>query len=254
MRATQAFLEQRKEQIAPVNESGARKDLDDLVDQFTTQSIDQKAGSANAKGETAMQVQLRGELRLTHMAPIAAIAQARLRDVPEMRAFRLPTAATPTTRLIADAGAMRDAAALHQPVFIQAGQPQDFIAQLEAATDALMASLTTRKQSLGNSKGATAALAALGKQGRAIIRILNTMVAPKLRLNDRLLGEWLSIKKVGRKRGPASGGVGSTSASGTAVTPITVPVGGSATPVVPTAGTQPTTPEGASVVAEQSAA
>ena len=207
LRAVQAFLDGKKAEVAPVNDSGARKDLDDLVEQFTAQAVDQKAGRANARGETARLTQLREELRLGQMKPIAAIAKARLRDVPEMHAFSLPASNVATTRLVAMAGAMAEAAEQHKDVLIAGGLPENFITQLNDASTALTASLTGRTQSFGRSVGATARLSQLSSQARATLRILDALVMPKLRLNDGLLREWRAARMIHKKRGPVQGSV-----------------------------------------------
>jgi len=205
LRAVQAFLDEKKADVAPVNDSGARKSLDDLVAQLTAQAVDQKAGRANGRGETARQTRLREDLRLGHMKPIAAIAKAHLRDVPEMHAFSLPASNIATTRIVALAGAMAEAADRHKDVLIAGGLPENFITQLNEASAALTASLTGRTQSFGRSAGATARLSQLSSQARATLRILDALVVPKLRLNDGLLREWRAVKMIQKKRGPVQG-------------------------------------------------
>ena len=198
-----------------MNESGARKNLDDLVLELSTQSVDQKAGRANGRGETARQAQLRDGLRLGQMKPIAEIAKAHLGDVPEMKALALPPADTSSTRLIADAGAMAEAAQVHNAVLVAGGLPADFIAQLNTAAQTLMGSLSGRTQSLGRSTGATARLSQLEKQARRMLRILDALVLPKIRLNDGLVREWRTVKAIPKKRGPAQGSAAGSTAGST---------------------------------------
>jgi hypothetical protein len=205
LRAIQGLLDDNKHTVAPVNDSGARKTLDSLIQQLSTQAVDQDAGRVTSRGETSLQASLREALRQFHMKPIAEIARSRLRDVPEMVSFRLPRGTTPSLQLVAKAGGMADAAAKHSAVFIDRGLPQDFIAQLTAAADALNRSLDTRAKSHGRSTGATNALSALASEALACIRELNALVTPKLGRDDRLLGEWRTAKRVRRKSGPTLG-------------------------------------------------
>ena len=207
LRAIQTFLDTNKEALAPINDSGSRKTLDSLVQQFTAQAVAQSAGRVTSRGATSLQASLRDSLRNFHMKPIAEIARARLADVPEMKSFVLPGANTSSIRLVAMAGGMAEAAAKHSAVFVDRGLPEDFIVQLESAADALSRSLDTRAESHGRSVGATNALSALAKQGLACIRELNALVAPKLARDARLLGEWRTAKRVRRKSGPSNGTV-----------------------------------------------
>jgi hypothetical protein len=207
LRAIQGFLDDKKDIVAPLGDSGARKSLDALVEQLTAQAVDQDAGRVSSRGETSLQTSLRKTLREVHMRRIATIARARLRDVPEMRSFTLPRSNTSSLRLVAMAGGMADAAAKHAAVFIDRGLSQDFIAQLTTAADALNQSLDTRAKSRGRSTGATTALSALSKQAADVIRELDVLVAPKLSHDDRLLGEWRTAKRIRRKSGPSAGSI-----------------------------------------------
>ncbi len=221
LRAIQLFLDGHPEELAPINASGTRKSLDTLVPQLTTQALDQDAGRVGGRGEASLHQSLRKELHDLHMKPIATIARARLRNVPEMSAFQLPPLATPSTVLVAKAGGMADAAAKHAAVFIERGLSQDFIAQLTAAATALSQASDSRAQSRTRSVGATSALAAFVAQARTVVRELDALVTLKVGRDERLIGEWRAAKRVHRKTGPATG---------------------SATPAP--AGTSPTTPGG----------
>lgn len=220
LQSVQEFLDEKKAEVAPVNESGARKALDELVARWKTQAIDQVAGADVGKGLTAQQAKLRATLRDAHMKPIAAAARARLRNVPEMHAFKLPPANTPTTRLVAIAAGMADVATKYATVFVDAGLPADFIAQLNQSAEAVSASLVGRTTSLGRSVGATVALNALMKQGANALHVLDALVRPKLADDDRLLGEWRRVKAIHKKTGPARE---TTAPAGTTTTPTTTP-------------------------------
>ena len=108
--AVQTFLDEKKADIAPINESGTRKVLDDVAVQLTAQSLDQEAGQNSSIGETARQTKLRRELREHFMAPISAVVKTVLPQAPELTAYAVPSAKASTMRLIASAGVMADAA------------------------------------------------------------------------------------------------------------------------------------------------
>ena len=202
LRAIQGFLDDNKDAIGSINDSGARKSLDALVQQITSQAVDQTAGRITGRGATSLEASLRASLRESHMKPIARIAKARLRHVPEMRSFTVPNKRTSSIRLIAMAGGMAEAAAKHASVFAERGLPQDFIARLTTAADALRQSLDARAKSHGQTVGATTALLALSRQATSCIHELDALVTPQLANNDRLLGAWRVAKRVRRKPGP----------------------------------------------------
>lgn len=236
--AVQTFLDEKKADIAPINESGARHLLDDLAVQMTAQSLDQEAGQNSSVGETARQTKLRRELREEHMAPISAVVKTVLPQAPELTAYAVPSARASTMRLIATAGVMADAAKADEAVLIAGGLPPDFVDQLRAATAALKTSLDTRAQHGSQSRGATVAMKPLVQRAIATLRVLDSIMTRKLKFNDRLLAEWKKVKRIRKKTGPAQGSSTKTGESdGTPVTPI-VPV----TPAAPAVQSTSTAP------------
>ena len=232
LRRVQDFLDRNDGVLGVINKSGARKSLDAIVAQLSTHAVNQDAGLVNSKGETAKQRAARLALR-THMRPVAAVAKAKLRDVPEFKVLTLPDIRINTNRLVAAAGAMADAATPHTQVFIDSGLPADFVPQLLAAADEVKASIDVRAKSRGRRVGATAGLSAEDKKGRHALAILDTLVVPMLGTNDQLLAEWRSLKRVDHKPGPA---IGNTPPAPTP-TPVPTP-----SPVTPGSGAHPVTP------------
>ena len=213
--ATQGFLDKDHDLLKAVNASGVRRNLDHVIQQVVSVSVDQGAGRMMSVGQTAALHQVREDLRLLHMKPITVIAQARLREVPEMVEFSLPAAATPPTRLIASAHAMAEATAKHLATFVESGLPEDCVAELEAAAQALEDALTTRTTTFAGAVGATASLASLEKQARHVLRVLDALIAPRLRLDDGLATEWRSVRHIRRKSGPPRGAEPAVTAAST---------------------------------------
>jgi hypothetical protein len=219
--AVQTFLDEKKTLITPINESGTRKVLDDIVAQLTAQAVDQRAAQTGSMGETARQARLRRELLRRRMDPVAAIAKTLSPQLPELSAFAVPKADTPSTRLIAAANAMADSAKPHEAALVAGGLPPDFIEHLQAAAELLKESLGIRTQHNGRAKGATRAMKPLVRRGVATVRVLDALISVKLEGNDRLLGEWEKARSMRRKTGPAQGSAPSAESSGgTPVTPI----------------------------------
>jgi hypothetical protein len=103
--------------------------------------------------QTLRQAQLRD-----HLAKIARIAKADLPSVPELQPLRMPKGKPTVEKLAAAATGMADTAKPHADVFIAAGLPTDFIAQLVAATDAMTSAISERTSNRGRRSGATVGL------------------------------------------------------------------------------------------------
>jgi hypothetical protein len=99
-------------------------------------------------------------------------------------------------RLASAARGMAQAAAPHADVFIGAGFSTDFIAQLNAAADALLHSVNARSQHRSRRTSATTGLKAGLAAGRRSIHILDTLVKSVLKGEPALLAGWNAVKRV----------------------------------------------------------
>jgi hypothetical protein len=205
LRGTQGFLDNNDTLLAVINQSGARRTLDDAITQLSTHAVNQDVGTRLSQGETANQKTLRHTLRFNHMKPIADVARMHLREVPNFIALTRPRNNVSAMRLIAAAAGMADAAAPYAGVFVDAGLPPDFLEQLRQAADAMRRSLDDRAQHARTRTGATEGLKAAEKRGAGILRLLDGLVIPKLGPNDPLLVQWKSARKIHAKPGPVAG-------------------------------------------------
>jgi hypothetical protein len=224
LRSSQGFLDDHAVLLDEVNKSGARKTLDDVATQLTAHAVNQDAGHRQSQGETANQQALRAALRLGNMKPIAEVAKMKLRDVPNFKALTLPRSNMRGARLVATAGAMADAASGYVQVFVDAGLPADFLAQLRNAAEGLSKSLAERAQNQRLRAGATEGLRAQAKRGRSVLRLLDGLVVPKLGTDDRLLAEWRGARKVHKQPGRVGSAAQAPVAEGpTPPTPVAAP-------------------------------
>jgi hypothetical protein len=214
LRGTQGFLDDNNTLLAVINQSGARRTLDDAVTELSTHGVNQDVGTRLSQGETANQKSLRHTLRFNHMKPIADVARMHLREVPNFIALKRPRNNISATRLIAAASGMADAAAPFVEVFIDAGLAPDFLEQLRQAADDMRRSLDDRAQHVQKRVGATEGLKAAEKRGAGILRLLDGLVIPKLGTNDPLLAQWKSARKIHAKPGPVSGSDAAAKAPG----------------------------------------
>jgi hypothetical protein len=202
LQRVQRFMDTNAGTLGSVNTSGYRHVLNDTVTALQDHAVNQSASQQKGQGETAKQRALRSALRENHMRPIATIAAAELPDVPEFVAFRMPSSNLTSQRLIATAGAMRVAAQSHESTFITGGLASDFLDQLKAAAEALSQSLTDRGTSTTTQAAATAGLEATTTRGRAVVRVLNSLIQPQLAGNAALLTQWMTAKRFSGKTTP----------------------------------------------------
>jgi len=198
LRAVQGFLDANAGELGAVANAGARKRLDGLIEALSTHAATQTGSNLAAQGATRKQYALRAILLHDHMAPIARIARVDLATSPEIEPLRMPRGNPATERLAAAAYGMAKAAAPHADVFIAAGLSDDFVEQLIAATDALLASLDERMQNRGLRAGATKGLEIRLSEGRKIVHVLDALVKTALKRNPVLLANWNIVKRVQR--------------------------------------------------------
>ena len=197
-RHVQGFLDENRAVIGP-NIASSRRNLDDAVARLTAMAITQTGGQIAAKGATARQRSLRTSLRVNFMKPVADVAKLKLPDVPEFHALTMPVKQLGATQLVAAAHAMADAAQVHAAVFIDVGLPDDFVAELRAAADAVTTSLDGRQKHGATASGATAGLKGQELRLRNLFRLINALVVPKLGTNVVLLAKWKATKAISRK-------------------------------------------------------
>src|SRR4051812_29096275 len=89
LRAARAFLDANEASLAEVVKTGARKQLDDAIEELTSHASTQSGSFLEAKGSTQRQRALRKALLRDHMAPIARIAVAHLPNTPEVKPLRM---------------------------------------------------------------------------------------------------------------------------------------------------------------------
>ena len=200
LQGMQRFLDDNTALLGAVNSSGARKTLDDIATQLATHAVDQFGGHRTSQAETAKQRQLRLSLRSDQMRPIAEIARQKLRAQPEFTKLSLPPSRFKGAKLTAAARDMANAAQTYTDVFVQAGLAADFVAQLRAAADRLDQSLGVRRESRGQRAGATTGLQAQTTEARKIIRVIDSLVRPKLDTNEPLLRAWEVASHIQRAR------------------------------------------------------
>ena len=179
--------------------------LDDAIAKLTEHGTDQGAARRLSKAATKRQEALRAKLREQHLAPIAKIARAMLRDVSGIDvALTMPSWNLKTHNLVAAALAFRKVAEQYEAVFIESGRPQDFLAQLDAAIAALGQSGLGQSRNLGTHVGAREGIDQQLKRGRQAVELIDAMMRSAYGDQPVVLGMW----RVARRIRGIAGGVG----------------------------------------------
>lgn len=196
LRSVRSFLDANATRLGDIGSTGARKRLDDAVNELASHAATQSGSFLQAKGSTKEQRTLCKVLLRDHMAPIARIAAADLVGTPNIEPLRMPKTRQIGERLAAAAKGMGGTAAKFAPTFIAAGLPPDFLERLNAAADAMLATLTQRTESRSYRLGATKGLKTKLSAARKTVAVLDAFVQTALKDDAVLLARWDSIKRV----------------------------------------------------------
>jgi hypothetical protein len=198
LRRVQQFLDEFAVKLFAATAAAARKALDQLVEDMRVNEAEQASNTLNAKSQTAAQAVLRHELVQDHMRPVALIAAAHLRDVPEFKALQVPKFKVKAAVLVQDANAMAEAAKPYQEVFVGNGRPETFVEDLVAAAAAVRASIDARGKSIATKAAARDGLKATATQAHSVLRFLDAQVKSAAANDPKILAAWISAKRIGK--------------------------------------------------------
>lgn len=221
LRAIQQFLDDNAAKLGNVVQSGTRRQLNQVVAQLAAFAATQ-SGKKTA-GDVAHAKALRVALVDDHMTVIARIAAVDLPQTPQLQNLRMPKGKLTLAKLVAYAHAMANTATPHSDIFVAAGMSPDFLAQLNAAADAVETFDSQRKQLRAGSTAATGGIKTSLSAASRIVSVIDGMVKTALKGDTTLLTFWSSVKKarkaVSRPASPPA--------------PLTIPGTPEASPAVP---------------------
>jgi len=200
LRASRDFIGANQVQLPLTAASGTWKKLDAQIGDLENHQLDQTAGTVSVQSGTKRVSALRVALLRTHMTPISRIAHVALPDTDELVPLRIPRGDPSTEILVAAARGMAQVAGEHADVFISAGLPTDFVAQLKAAADALLQAKDARKRTKGKTSGATTSLKDKLREARQSIHILDGLVRKELVGQTGMLKDWNDTKRLPHAR------------------------------------------------------
>ncbi|MEO7085107.1 MAG: hypothetical protein ABI442_20765 [Gemmatimonadaceae bacterium] len=201
LKRVQTFIDKHAAALDNLAACGTRHELDAAVTALEQHSVGQAAAERMGLAATVTIRVARNKLRLNHMAPIANLAAAHLRDVPELGALKMPDGKIPSLQLVAVAGAMGKAAAPYAKTFIDAGLRTDFLDRLDRAANALVGTIDNRDALIGAGTGATRGLKEAASIGRKQLSAISSMIVPLISDAPALYAEWRAMKRIGSRRG-----------------------------------------------------
>jgi hypothetical protein len=200
LRNVEVFLDQNAERLAEVVRGDVRQRLTDAVTALNAHVSAQSDSTLGSRGATQQHRALRRALIRDHMLPIARIAAADLPNTPEVQPLRMPPSGVPVQKLAAAAYGMAETASRYSEVFTKAFLPADFVAQLTAAADLMIASLAERTKSRLVKRDATASLKAKLAAARKVVGVLDAAIRSRFKDEPGRLLAWASAKRVERVR------------------------------------------------------
>ena len=242
LRSVEAFLDENADKLASVTNTGARQRLTTAIADLSTHASEQTGSNLAAQGATQRKEALRQALLRDHMAPIARIAAADIPNLPELSPLRMPRGKPTAEKLASYAYGMGAATSPFTDTFTKAGLAADFVAQLNAAADALVGAVANRTNSRGKRRGATDGLKAKLTEGRKVVHILDALVKSALKDNPALLGNWNLVKRVSRTGSARPAGAPSASPASPAIPAIPTTPASPASPASPAEPPAPAAP------------
>jgi hypothetical protein len=197
-----SFIDGHLPELGTIESAGYRQKLIDTIDALEQHAVDQATADRMGDAQLAREHALTAALRINHMRPIAAIAAARLRDVPEFTVFQMPPQRIRTTELAIAAETMAKVARPYTSVFVDAGLAEDFTEQLEAAAESLRQCFIDRQTTATKRSAATAGLRLEASRGRKVLRVLSSLIEPRLKNDEALLAAWHSARHIRRPDRP----------------------------------------------------
>ena len=206
LRNVKAFLELNANKLSGVISSGIQAELLQTISELEAYSDQQTLGAAVAKNAVKVAQALRSALIRDHMTVVSRIGRAKLPNTPEFKNLKMPPGQPSSTRLTEAAYEMANSALENASIFVAAGLPEDFVARLKAAADAVSEARLQRSLAQAKRTVATRALRTKLSSARKLVNVLDAMVKTEIRSDPTLLPGWNQVKHVSKSTasGPAS--------------------------------------------------
>ena len=196
--AAQMFIDTNTDRIPGIGDTGARHRLAAIVTNLREQAAHQVGAALAARMATRKLAHLRTILIEDHIAPIVRVARMNLPGGPACGSLRMPRGTPPVPLLAVAAHGMAQSVEPFAELFISAGLPGDFLAELTKAADELLVCLIERDQCVSAVRESTLAIARSLVDGRQIVAVLDTFVRRATRGDEALKANWDTSQRVRR--------------------------------------------------------
>ncbi|MGQ0647512.1 MAG: hypothetical protein ACT4P7_08055 [Gemmatimonadaceae bacterium] len=204
--------------------------LKGVVQRLEVHAREQDARSRQARAGTTVKRLLAVSIRREFLRPITRSARALFRSDDALQSALSMPKVRDYEGTIAAAEAMAQTATLHRQRFVEAGFPEDFVERMQKAAADLREGINVRAQEFAKRSASTAGLRQEYARGRNLVRVLDSMVAPRLASAPDRLAEWQSISRFARLSVPQE-------------IPVVAAAVGDGAPVAPIPnGSEPVTP------------
>ena len=179
--------------------ANAREMLDEVMQRLRGNAGAQISGRELGRGEVRRQRDQIALILDRHMRPIVTIARSQIRpesDVALPAALRMPRQPLGPTKTLAACDGMIEAARQFEAVFVANGLSADFLAQFQAARDALERIMGTRATQVNTHVAARAGLQVELRRGRRAVERLDAIVRGSFRGDFITLSAWRGAKRV----------------------------------------------------------
>ena len=172
--------------------------LASVIDRLTAYSVEQDTRTRLARSGTSTLARQVRQLRREYMGPISRLGRTLApNDSALHRALTIPRKSDAEGTIAAALG-MADAAEPQKAAFVAGGFSADFAEQLRQAARELKTTIDERARDVGRRNASTVGVKEEISRGRAVIALLDSMIAPVLESTPTLLAEWRTLKRFAR--------------------------------------------------------
>lgn len=171
------------------------ENLEGIIGRLTSFAVEQDSTNRAALAGTIRRRRLLEELRQEFMRPVSQLATQLFPDDEEMqRALSMPPFRD-HERILAAANAMIDRATPHKDRFATGGFAADFLDRFKKAVADLQATIDEQTSLIARRSAATVGQLDELQRGRDLVRLLDTMIAPRLKATPAQAKEWRKLTR-----------------------------------------------------------
>ncbi|MEO7963263.1 MAG: hypothetical protein ABIT38_05065 [Gemmatimonadaceae bacterium] len=172
-----------------------------LTDELSDLAIEQETRRRQGRaGTSTLRRQLRAA-KFEYMRPVWRMARVLFPDDATARgAMSVPAKLFRPEHVISALHGMAATAEAHKAAFTAGGFIEDFIDRMHGAADSIKSAVDARSRDYGRSAAASGGSVRLAQRGRAMVRLIDAMVGPRLQGNPELFAEWRSLLRQGQVR------------------------------------------------------